>query len=136
MILLKIAISVPYVRKAPGAIIIISVLGNASGSIVTPKSVPAPRNSRTRPMKQRAIVNPRPLPIPSQNETIGPFFEANASARPRIIPVSYTHLVVLLLIIPMAASSAIIPEIVEADVLPGIAIISRPTCLLYTSRCV
>ena len=35
--------------------------------------------------------------------------------------------VVLLLIIPMAASSAMIAEIVEAGVSPGMAIISRPT---------
>ncbi|SQB58694.1 Uncharacterised protein [Clostridium perfringens] len=34
---------------------------------------------------------------------------------------------VLLFIMPIAASSAIIPDIVDAEVLPGIAIMSKPT---------
>ena len=72
-------------KKAPGAITKSNVLGNASGSTATLKSVPEPINSRTRPITVRAIVKPSPIPIPSKNESTGEFLEANASALPRMI---------------------------------------------------
>ena len=45
-------------------------------SIANPKSVPAPRNSLTRPIIVSAIVKPRPIPIPSKSEGSTGFFEA------------------------------------------------------------
>ena len=48
-------------------------------------SVPAPTISRTAAMRARESVKPMPLPRPSARESTTPFFEANASARPRMM---------------------------------------------------
>ena len=57
-----------------------------------PKIAPAPKNSRHIPMTVRERENPSPIPRPSKKDSTGPFLQAYASARPRMIPVSYTHL--------------------------------------------
>ncbi len=43
-----------------------------------------PSTSRTDPMSTRAIVKPTPMPIASAIDSRIGFFDANASARPRI----------------------------------------------------
>ena len=51
----------------------------------TLKNVPTPMISRTRPMTVIAAVKPKPMPMPSKNDGIMPFFEAYASARPKMM---------------------------------------------------
>ena len=46
---------------------------------------PLPRISRTAPITVSASVKPRPMPTPSRIESSGEFFEAKASARPRMM---------------------------------------------------
>jgi hypothetical protein len=50
-----------------------------------PKIAPLPRISRTAPTAVRESVKPKPIPTPSSTESSGVFFEAKASARPRIM---------------------------------------------------
>lgn len=56
-----------------------------SGNKTTPKTEPAPSNSRTVPNNVKAQVNPNPIPIPSNILFRGVFLQAKASARPKII---------------------------------------------------
>ena len=70
--------------NAPGGNMNRSIL-HVSGSNVTPNIAPAPNNSRTAPNNVSAIEKPAPIPIPSKILSIGPFLQANASARPKMI---------------------------------------------------
>ena len=58
---------------------------NAGGSTRTPKNAPAPKSSRSAPRQKSAKVKPRPMPNPFAIETPIGFFDANASARPRMM---------------------------------------------------
>ena len=51
----------------------------------TPKILPAPKISLKDPKRVRAIVNPKPIPIPSNKEFITLFLDANASALPKMM---------------------------------------------------
>jgi hypothetical protein len=46
---------------------------------------PLPMSSRMEPISIRASVKPNPMPMPSMAEASTPFFEANASARARMM---------------------------------------------------
>ena len=80
--------------NAPGAIPN-TVIGTYAGMTVAvptvtgvrryPQSVPAPRTSRTSEIATSASRNPTPIPIPSRRLATGPFFDAKASARPRMM---------------------------------------------------
>ena len=50
-----------------------------------PKIEPLPNISRTEPMTVSDRVKPRPMPMPSSTESNALFFEAKASARPRMM---------------------------------------------------
>ncbi len=75
-----IAIINAIVKNAPGAKIIISVLGNCDGRTVIPKKVPAPIISRILPISKRAVVKPKPMKKPSAVEWRTLFFDAKTSA--------------------------------------------------------
>ena len=50
-----------------------------------PNTEPLPSASRTAPSRVSDSVKPNPMPIPSSAESATLFFEANASARPRMM---------------------------------------------------
>ena len=58
---------------------------NEAPSTATPNSVPAPKSSRTQPISTSVRVKPRPMPRPSSAESSTVCFEANISARPRMM---------------------------------------------------
>lgn len=58
---------------------------HVSGSKDIPKIAPAPRSSLTAPRSVKAMEKPKPIPMPSKRLATGPFLQAKASARPRII---------------------------------------------------
>ena len=74
----------PSVMNAPGGSTKSNILRD-SGRSVIPNTEPAPSISRTTPSAVRPIVKPKPIPIPSKILSIGPFLQAKASARPRMI---------------------------------------------------
>ncbi len=60
------------------------VIGVPNG-ILSPIHEPVPRISLTEPIVKRESVKPSPIPSPSRIEGISLFFDAKASARPRIM---------------------------------------------------
>ena len=56
-----------------------------SGSMATPKIVPAPNNSRTQLKSVIARVKPSPMPSPSSMEARGGFLKAKDSARAKMM---------------------------------------------------
>ena len=46
---------------------------------------PVPSSSRVAPSRVSPKVKPKPMPMPSKILAMGPFFAANASARPRMM---------------------------------------------------
>lgn len=75
------AIKYPKAIKAPGANTKTN-MPYSSGRILKLKILPVPKNSLTAPKRVNAIVNPKPIPKPSNKEANGLFFAAKASARP------------------------------------------------------
>jgi hypothetical protein len=79
----------PSVMKPPGARIISSTGWNL-GPMLQPicfqrVRVPLPATSRIDATITRAMVNPRPMPMPSARDSQGELRAANASARPRMM---------------------------------------------------
>ena len=60
-------------------------LGISQNQLALDLHVPAPRISRIEPRNVKAMVNPRPIPMPSNADAITPFLDANASARANMI---------------------------------------------------
>jgi len=74
----------PNAMKAPGGKTITKRGRKDSPIIGTEKRVPLPRSSRMPPRTARERVKPIPIPKPSAKARRMGFFDAKASARPRM----------------------------------------------------
>ena len=72
-------------KKPPAGVVIKVKRSTLSGMMVMPNQLPAPMISRIEPITTRVRVKPRPMPRPSMAESSTLFFEANISARPRMM---------------------------------------------------
>lgn len=75
----------PSVMKAPGGKTITRKGKYPGPKTGTLKRVPLPKTSRMEPNTRRDSVKPSPIPNPSAKESMRGFFEAKASALPRMM---------------------------------------------------